>query len=232
MTRRARELTAYLLGDGAPSAATRRWLTTPEGSRALAAERRILRALDAWGRATARPAATTDGPTVHYGRLDTPVGPVLAAIGERGLLGLSFDRSEARFVADLARRHRADVVRDDGRCARLRRELASYFRGARSHFDLPVDLRGLSPFHRRVLAAARRIPPGRVVSYGDLARRIGRPRACRAVGQALGRNPVPIVIPCHRIVGGGGRLGGYVGGTRIKQKLLALEGAALARTGT
>jgi methylated-DNA-[protein]-cysteine S-methyltransferase len=226
-------VTAYLLGDGEPSAATRRWLATPDGARALAAERRVLRALDAWGRATARPPSEKGTETiVHYGRLDTPVGPVLAAMGDRGLLGISFERSTARFVADLTRRHAARVVRDDDRLAGVRRQLVSYFRGVRTQFDLPVDLRTVSPFQRRVLAAARRIPQGRVISYGDLARRIGQPGASRAVGQALGHNPVPIVIPCHRIVAGGGGLGGYTGGTRIKEKLLAIEGVALRPTGT
>lgn len=225
-TTRERELTAHLLGDAPPSPATRRWLGTPAGARALAAGCRVLRALDAWGRATARPARTPA--TIHYARLATPVGPVLVAMGARGLVGLSFARSEARFAANLARRHGARVARADERLAGIRRELASYFRGERTHFELPVDLRVLSPFQRRVLAAARRIPPGRVVSYGELARRIGRPRAARAVGQALGRNPVPIVIPCHRVVAGGGRLGGYVGGTRVKRSLLALEGAQQA----
>jgi methylated-DNA-[protein]-cysteine S-methyltransferase len=117
------------------------------------------------------------------------------------------------------------VIRSRRHLFAIRRALVDYWRGPRRRFDLPIDLGGVSPFQRRVLRAARRIPAGRVLSYGDLARRIGQPRACRAVGQALGRNPVPIVIPCHRVVAGAGRLGGYVGGVARKRKLLAIEGA-------
>ena len=100
----------------------------------------------------------------------------------------------------------------------------------RARFDLRLDLSELTPFHRRVLLAAAEVPAGKVVSYGEIARRIGRPAGSRAVGQALGRNPVPIVIPCHRVVAAGGQLGGYTGGLDIKRKLLRLEGA-LAATG-
>jgi O-6-methylguanine DNA methyltransferase len=110
--------------------------------------------------------------------------------------------------------------------ARAEREIREYLAGRRRRFTVPLDLSGLSPFHRRVLRAALRIPYGRTVTYSDLARRVGRPAAARAVGQAMARNPVPLVIPCHRVVAAGGGLGGYSGGLALKRRLLALEGAA------
>jgi methylated-DNA-[protein]-cysteine S-methyltransferase len=221
-------LIAYALGDAPATPALRRWLATAEGARELARSKKALRALDRWGEATGR--HTPEAPALYYGRLATPLGPVLAAVSDRGLVGVSFEPEADAFGAALRRRHRATVVRSEARLAPVRRQLREYLAGRRRRFALPVDLRTVSPFQRRVLAAARRIPRGRVVSYGELARRIGAPGASRAVGQALGRNPVPIVIPCHRVVAGGGRLGGYVGGAAIKRTLLRLEGAD-ARTG-
>ena len=235
MTIRERELIAALLGEAKPSPATARWLATPAGVAAVARYRRVLRSLDAWGAATARPRRTdpakqgaAPADAVYYDRVPTPIGTVFAAIGRRGLVRVSFERSEAKFVADLQRRHAGPVVRSPRQLFAIRRALVDYGRGPLRRFDLPIDLSDVSPFQRRVLAAARRIPAGRVLSYGDVARRIGQPRACRAVGQALGRNPMPIVIPCHRVVAGAGRLGGYVGGLARKRQLLAIEGARLA----
>jgi len=231
------------LGDAPPSAATRAWLATAAGQKSLAGHRRALAGLEAWGAVTKRPptarrqttrSAVNDEPVVYVGALTTPVGRVLAAIGPKGVVGVSFGRSTRTFGATLARRHRARIVRADARLAEVERELGEYFGGERRRLTLAVDLAGVSPFQRRVLAAARRIPAGRVVSYGELARRIGQPGASRAVGQALGHNPIPIIIPCHRIVAGGGGLGGYVGGAKVKRTLLALEGVSglLQPTGT
>jgi methylated-DNA-[protein]-cysteine S-methyltransferase len=222
-------LIAYALGDAPATPALRRWLATTDGKRDLARTRHALRALDGWGAATGK--ETSDAPPLYYGRLTTPLGPVLAAVSDRGLVGVSFDSEAEAFGAALRRRHGMTVVRSDARLAPVRRQLREYLAGTRRRFELPVDLRTVSPFQRRVLTAARRIPRGRVLSYGELARRIGSPGSSRAVGQALGRNPVPIVIPCHRVVAGGGRLGGYVGGASIKRTLLRLEGAE-GRTGT
>ncbi len=237
MRARERELIAHVLGDAPPSAETRAWLATATGQRALASQRRALAALDAWGTATkhapstTRSVTATDEPVVYVGALATPVGRVLAAIGPKGVVGVAFGGSARTFGAALARRHRTRVVRADARLAGVGRELREYFGGRRRRLTVPVDLAGVSPFQRRVLAAARRIPVGRVVSYGELARRIGQPGASRAVGQALGHNPIPIIIPCHRIVASGGGLGGYVGGVKAKRALLTLEGA-LRPTGT
>src|SRR5262249_45336956 len=162
-----------------------RWLKTAAGRAAAAGYRRTLGALDAWGAAAAHPAATD---VVYYDRVPTPLGSVFAALGRRGLVRVAFERSERRFVAELAGRRAGPIVRSRRHLSAIRHALG----GRSGRLAVAVDLAGVSPFQRRVLTAARRIPAGRVVSYGDLARRIGQPRACRAVGQALGRNPVPI----------------------------------------
>ena len=217
------ELIALLLGDRRRSAALGRWLGTLEGRRELAAYRRTLEALEAlYGDAAAAPRRT-----IYYCALPTPIGRVCVAAGEAGLVRLSFRQSEASFVAEL-RRLGADVVRSPARTADIVHQLRAYFAGERRSFDVRLDLRHTTPFQRRVLLAAARVPAGQVVSYGEIARRIGQPHGSRAVGQALRHNPVPIVIPCHRVIAAGGRIGGYTGGLGIKRKLLRLEGALAA----
>ena len=172
-------------------------------------------------------AAAAPRRTIYYCALPTPIGRVFVAAGEAGLVRLSFRQSEASFVAEL-RRLGADVVRSPARTADIVHQLRAYFAGERRSFDVRLDLRHTTPFQRRVLLAAARVPAGQVVSYGEIARRIGQPQGSRAVGQALGQNPVPIVIPCHRVIAAGGRIGGYTGGLGIKRKLLRLEGALAA----
>ena len=108
-------------------------------------------------------------------------------------------------------------------CERAREELAEYFQGKRAFFSVPVDLSGAPDFQKKVLAAAGRIPFGEVRPYAWIAQRIGHPRAVRAVGTALGRNPVPFIVPCHRVLQTGGGLGGYLFGTDVKSRLLSLE---------
>jgi len=108
-------------------------------------------------------------------------------------------------------------------CERAREELAEYFQGKRAFFSVPVDLSGTPDFQRKVLAAAGRNPFGEVRPYAWIAQRIGHPRAVRAVGTALGRNPVPFIVPCHRVLQTGGGLGGYLFGTDVKGRLLSLE---------
>jgi O-6-methylguanine DNA methyltransferase len=114
---------------------------------------------------------------------------------------------------------------------RAREELGEYLAGRRAFFEVPVDLAGVPAFQARVLDAARRIPFGLVTSYAELARRIGHPRAARAVGNALGANPVPLIVPCHRVVRGDGTWGHYVFGGDLKTRLLALERATPALVG-
>jgi methylated-DNA-[protein]-cysteine S-methyltransferase len=116
--------------------------------------------------------------------------------------------------------------RDPCRCAAARAQLEEYFAGRRREFDLPLAPHG-TPFQHRVWEALRAIPFGAVRTYGDIARDIGQPLAMRAVGQANGKNPLPIVIPCHRVIAGDGTIGGYSSGLHIKHRLLALEGVEL-----
>jgi len=181
--------------------------------------RRALAALDAlYGDLRVRP-------VVYWDAIATPIGRLLVAVSDAGLVRVGFRHTTApAFTAQLAEQLDADVVRSPARTAHAVRQLRAYFAGRLRSFELPVDLGGLTTFQRRVLAATAAIPAGRLASYGDIARRIGRPGGSRAVGQALGRNPVPIVIPCHRVVAAGGRIGGYAGGLGIKRTLLRLEG--------
>jgi len=183
-----------------------------------------------WKRARAALQARLEqaGGRVYYDLVSaTPVGPLWVAITDRGLAAVEFGSSEAAFASHLRRRLRLQPARSAERTAEARRQLVSYLRGQRTRFALTVDLRHLTPFQRQVLSEARRIRRGQVRTYGDVARRIGRPRSARAVGQALGSNPIPIVIPCHRVLASDGSLGGYSGrgGLRTKLQLLRLEGA-------
>jgi methylated-DNA-[protein]-cysteine S-methyltransferase len=181
--------------------------------------RRALAALDAlYGDLRVRP-------IVYWDAIATPIGRVLVAVSDAGLVRVGFRQTTVTaFAAQLAQQLDADVVRSPARTAHAVRQLRAYFAGRLRGFELPIDLGGLSAFQRRVLMATAAIPAGRLASYGDIARRIGRPGGSRAVGQALGRNPVPIVIPCHRVIAAGGRIGGYAGGLGIKRTLLRLEG--------
>ena len=150
--------------------------------------------------------------------LDTPIGELL-------LLGDGRVVHEIRFAGEPAP---AGAERDDAAFAEARGQLVEYFAGARTELDFPLALRG-TPFQRRVWEELRRIPYGETIGYAELARRIGRPTAVRAVGHANGRNPLPVVVPCHRVVGSDGALTGYGGGLERKRALLELEGATSRR---
>ncbi|MGH2594324.1 MAG: methylated-DNA--[protein]-cysteine S-methyltransferase [Anaerolineae bacterium] len=216
------ELIAIVLGDAEPSPRMRRWLNTDEGRRESKAYRKALGMLDSLYRDAP---ALRPKRAAHYTTMRTPVGRLFVAATGAGLVRVSFRQNEASFVADLRRRLKMDVVKSADKLAGIVAQLEAYFAGKRRAFDVPVDLSHVAPFQRSVLMAARSVPAGQVVSYGEIARRIGRPTASRAVGQALGHNPVPIVIPCHRVVASSGGLGGYTGGLEIKKRLLQMEGA-------
>ena len=160
------------------------------------------------------------------GWVDAPFGQVFLAKTSKGICRLGFRRSEDALLTDLERR----AVLPEMAPAKLdheRRELEEYFAGKRRRFDVAIDLRWGSPFQRKVLEAASRIPFGACRCYSDVAKEIGRPKAQRAVGNALGSNPVAILIPCHRVVAAGGQLGGYTGGLDIKKTLMKIEGIAM-----
>jgi methylated-DNA-[protein]-cysteine S-methyltransferase len=167
---------------------------------------------------------------VAYDYVDSPVGRLLVAATERGVCRISFaPEAEAEDeLEELARRHGTRVLYSPKPLAPARRQLDAYFEGRRTSFDVPVDVDWLPAFQQQVLAELARVPFGRTATYGGLAALVGRPRAARAVGGALNRNPVPIVLPCHRVVGASGSLVGYAGGLERKRALLAHEGVVLA----
>jgi methylated-DNA-[protein]-cysteine S-methyltransferase len=155
-------------------------------------------------------------------------GHVISAVTERGLCFVSFRQTPDE--EHLRQWVEADftVVRSQEVLADVFKQLREYFDGRLTQFDIPVDLRFASDFTRKVLAETAKVKFGQVATYQDIARKIHRPAATRAVGNALGRNPVPIVVPCHRVVASGGGLGGFTGGLEYKRKLLRIEGIEVA----
>jgi methylated-DNA-[protein]-cysteine S-methyltransferase len=182
----------------------------------------IPEALDQRFREAAASAGLLD---VSYDIADTPVGPLLVAVSELGLCRISYDSEPDRQVEELARTFGSRILRASRPLDPVKRELDEYFEGRRHEFDLPIDLRGRSDFSRLVLEQLARVPYGEVTTYGSLAARSGRPKAARAVGTIMNRNPIPIVLPCHRVVGSTGSLVGYGGGLERKRLLLDLEHA-------
>lgn len=162
---------------------------------------------------------------VAYAQTDSPVGPLLVAVTDAGLVRVGFAREDVEAILqELAARISARVVRSPRRTDEIRRELDEYFAGGRQHFDVPLDWRLARGFRRQVLERLRaEVPYGRTVSYRQLAALAGNPTASRAVGTAMATNPIPIVVPCHRVLRSGGHLGGYGGGLPAKRLLLALE---------
>ncbi|HEX3290907.1 MAG TPA: methylated-DNA--[protein]-cysteine S-methyltransferase [Gaiella sp.] len=162
-----------------------------------------------------------------YDVIDSELGPLLAAVTDHGLARISFDPEPERELDALARLAGRRVLRAPRALDGARRELDDYFAGRRTAFDLELDLRGLTAFTLRVLGELSTVPYGHTETYAELAARAGNPRASRAVGMVMNRNPIPIVLPCHRIVGSSGSLVGYGGGLERKERLLRLEGAIL-----
>jgi methylated-DNA-[protein]-cysteine S-methyltransferase len=160
-----------------------------------------------------------------YDVTDSPVGELLVAATDRGVCWIEFAPEET--LDRLARQVGTRLLRVPRRLTPVRRELDEYFSGTRTAFDVALDLTAVPGFQRHVLDELVHVPYGEVTTYGALASRIGKPRAARAVGGALNRNPVPIIVPCHRVIGASGSLVGYAGGLERKQTLLRLEGAAL-----
>jgi methylated-DNA-[protein]-cysteine S-methyltransferase len=176
--------------------------------------------------AAARFAATAE-PDVAYALLDTPVGRLVAASTPHGLVRLAYEDFNGGLdtVLDaVARKVSPRILEAPARLDGVRRELEEYFAGERRSFDLPIDWALYSDFGRRVLEATARIPFGRTATYGAVAAEAGNAKASRAAGRALGANPIPIVVPCHRVVGTSGKLVGYTGGLHRKEALLRLEG--------
>jgi O-6-methylguanine DNA methyltransferase len=164
--------------------------------------------------------------SLYYATMDSPFGPLVLVATPTGLCRVALP-GEGRAALEewLARWIGPEPLEENpAALAAAVAQLREYFSRLRREFDLPLDLRG-TPFQQQVWEELRKVPYGQTVSYGELARRVGRPAAARAVGQAVGANPVPIIIPCHRVVGADGSLVGYGGGLEVKSALLRLEGA-------
>ena len=164
---------------------------------------------------------------IAYRTVDSPVGKLLIAATETGLVRLAFDlEGHDKVLSDLAQQISPRILEAPERLDQVARELDQYFAGTRHEFDLPLDLSLSHGFRRAVIERLRDIHYGRTASYGAIAALAGSPKAVRAVGSACATNPIPIVIPCHRVVRTDGTIGQYLGGTEAKRALLALEGAA------
>ncbi len=161
---------------------------------------------------------------VAYRTIDSPLGPLLLAATEQGLVRVAYEQEDHDSVLQtLAARVSPRILRAPGRLDEPARQLDDYFSGSRHAFELPVDLRLATGFRRQVLDHLRTIGYGHTESYTTVAAATGRPQAVRAVGSACATNPVPVVVPCHRVLRSDGSLGGYIGGLRAKRTLLALE---------
>lgn len=161
-----------------------------------------------------------------YDVVDSPIGPLFVGVSTKGLAALSF-HDQGSDLERLASFAGPRVLRSPRAVDQVRRELDEYFARKRQVFDLSLDLRGLAPFTVAVLDALAKVPFGETTTYGTLAARVGHPRAARAVGTVMNRNRIPIVLPCHRVVGATGDLVGYGGGLDKKIALLELEGVLL-----
>ncbi len=178
----------------------------------------------------ARAAAAEGLLVVAIGSIGSPIGNLTIAVTVRGIARVAFaDEDRDEILEELARAISPRILESVAKTDLARRQLEEYFEGRRKGFDLPVDRRLVRGITRGVLSATARVPFGRTTTYAELARRIGKPAAVRAVGNALGSNPIPVVIPCHRVLRTGGSLGGYAGGVGRKAELLRLEGV-LPRT--
>jgi methylated-DNA-[protein]-cysteine S-methyltransferase len=170
--------------------------------------------------------------TAYYDLVDTAIGEVLVAGDGKTLVATKFNVDERKLPAAVEalydELHGAfDLVRDGARVRELTHQMRDYLDGKRATFDVTLELSWLTPFRREVMLETQRVPRGEVATYRDIAVRVGRPNAYRAVGNTMRTNPLPIVVPCHRIVGSDGSLTGFGGGLPMKRQLLAIEGARI-----
>jgi len=164
---------------------------------------------------------------VAYTTIDSPIGPLLLAATRRGLVRLGFATQDTDdLLDDMAHRLSPRVIEAPKRLDKVRRELDQYFAGRRHDFTTPLDWSLSKGFRQEVLKAVAAIPFGQVRSYKEMAKAAGSPNAVRAAGSACGSNPIPLIVPCHRVLGSDGGLHGYGGGLDVKRRLLTLEGVA------
>lgn len=169
--------------------------------------------------------AADDLADVVYTEIDSPLGTWLAAATKRGLVRIAFKDTFDDVLDELSERISPRIVKMPAKLDDLRREFEEYFEGRRRDFEMPLDWQLVGGFNRRVLQATAKIPYGKMSTYKTMATQAGSPRAARAAGNALHNNPIPLVVPCHRVIGSGGSLVGYGGGLPMKEYLLKLEGA-------
>lgn len=170
-------------------------------------------------------------PTIYYDLIkNSPVGKVWVGINKYGLAIVDYDLSEPDFLEYWQKRSKAQLVRSKEQTVPIAQQINDYLNAKTAELHIPIDLSTATDFQRRVLEITIAVPRGQVTTYGEVARKMGKPAAYRAVGQALRRNPIPIVVPCHRVIASDGTLGGYGGklGDARKIKLLKLEGVMLA----
>ena len=156
----------------------------------------------------------------------TPIGPIWVAVSPQGLVGVEVGPEQQQLVTLLMKYGFNEVLADEVKTAEAVKQISQYLQGERKEFDLPIDWTVFTPFQERALRATYDIPYGRVMTYGQIANQLGNPRAARAVGRAEATNPMPLVIPCHRVIGSDGKLHGYGAGEGLATKawLLRLEG--------
>jgi len=162
---------------------------------------------------------------IHYTITNFPIGKLLISNSNKGITHILFEYQILQFESIIKKKSPNEtIVRDDKSLTQTVLQLKEYFSRERESFNLALDL-AMPPFHQKVLDAVKKIPFGKTISYSDVAERAGNIKAARAAGSANANNPIPIIIPCHRVLASGGRLGGYAGGLKIKNYLLNLEGA-------
>lgn len=167
---------------------------------------------------------------IHYSFLaNTPLGKIWIAASEKGLVAVDYDLSEKQFIQELSKKIKARFIKDDDALQVYRERIVKYLIGEIHELDVEIDFSILSPFQKAVLLAAKDVPRGKVSTYGKIAKQVDKPRAFQAVGQALRHNPIPIALPCHRVIASDGSLGGYSGemNSNRKKKLLQIEGVLL-----
>ena len=164
--------------------------------------------------------------TAYIGEINsTPIGPIWIAVSERGLVAVEVSPNQDALISLLDRLGFQQVLVDETKTAAAANQVSQYLQGKRETFDIPIDWSVLTPFQEQALRATYAIPYGKVMTYGEIARQLGKPRAARAVGRAEATNPMPLVIPCHRVIGADGGLHGYGAGAGLETKawLLQLE---------
>jgi methylated-DNA-[protein]-cysteine S-methyltransferase len=167
--------------------------------------------------------------TIYFGKVnDTPIGDIWIACSERGLVAVDWGKSEAAFLKNISRRIKTPLENNPRRLTHTENQLREYLDSKRKRFTIAIDWSMMRSFQREALLATFAIPYGQTSTYGEIAMQIGRPSSARAVGRAEATNPMPLVIPCHRVLGSDGKLRGYGGGLDVKKWLLRLEGAVLA----